>query len=60
MPNLRNIELKPKYTKPNVVREKNNYKEQITKIMHDNKEIKFDTKNIKDTIRNLLLKSNLA
>jgi predicted GIY-YIG superfamily endonuclease len=51
--------IKPKYTKPNVIREKNNYKEQITKIMHDNKEIKFDTKNIKDTIRNLLLKSNL-
>jgi predicted GIY-YIG superfamily endonuclease len=50
----------PKFTKPNVVREKNNYKEKITKIIHDNQEIKFDTKNIKDTIRNLLLKSNLV
>lgn len=50
----------PKFSKPNVVREKNNYKEKITKIIHDNQEIKFDTKNIKDTIRNLLLKSNLV
>ena len=47
-----------KITKPNVIREKNNYKEQITKIMHDNKEIKLDTKNIKDKIRNLLMNSN--
>ena len=50
----------PKFSKPNVVREKNNYKEKISKIIHDNQEIKFDTKNIKDKIRNLLLKSNLV
>jgi len=47
-----------KLTKPNVIREKNNYKEQITKIMHDNKEIKLDTKNIKEKIRTLLMNSN--
>jgi predicted GIY-YIG superfamily endonuclease len=46
-----------KFTKPNVVREKNNYKEQITKIMHDNQEIKLDTKNIKEKIRSLLMNS---
>jgi beta-glucosidase/6-phospho-beta-glucosidase/beta-galactosidase len=51
---------KPKYIKPNVVRENTNYKEKIKKIIDDNQEIKFDTKNIKDTIRNLFLKSNLV
>jgi predicted GIY-YIG superfamily endonuclease len=51
---------KPKYIKPIVVREKTNYKEKIKKIIHDNQEIKFDTKNIKDKIRNLLMKSNLV
>ena len=51
---------KPKYTKPTVVRENTNYKEKIKKILHDNQEIKLDTKNIKDKIRNLLLKSNLV
>jgi predicted GIY-YIG superfamily endonuclease len=51
---------KPKYIKPNVVRVNTNYKEKIKKIIHDNQEIKFDTKNIKDKIRNLLLKSNLV
>ena len=50
----------PKYIKPNVVKEHTNYKEKIKKIIDDNQEIKFDTKNIKDKIRNLLLKSNLA
>jgi len=51
---------KPKHIKPNVVREKTNYKEKIKKIIHDNQEIKFDTKNIKDSIRNLIMKSNLV
>jgi predicted GIY-YIG superfamily endonuclease len=51
---------KPKYIKPIVVRENTNYKEKIKKIIHDNQEIKFDTKNIKDKIRNLLMKSNLV
>jgi predicted GIY-YIG superfamily endonuclease len=47
-------------SKPIVVRENTNYKEKIKKIIHDNQEIKFDTKNIKDKIRNLLMKSNLV
>ena len=50
----------PKYIKPNVVKEHTNYKEKIKKIIDDNQEIKFDTKNIKDKIRSLLLKSNLV
>ena len=50
----------PKFTKPNVVREKNNYKEKISKIIYDNQEINLDTKNIKDSIRNLIMKSNLV
>jgi predicted GIY-YIG superfamily endonuclease len=47
----------PECIKQNVVRENTNYEENLTKIIYSNEEIKLDTKNIKDKIRNLLMNS---